>query len=131
METMKSFIKRNGIEGTFEPISTRPDGLMRESARHYKVTLRIQDGALSPKPMTLYFSQGELCDAPTVEDVLSCIQSDTTNESTFEEWCSDFGYDTDSRQALATFNACVDQERKAERFLGASYRILLHNVEPL
>ncbi len=130
-ETMTRFVKRLGIKGTFERIDTRPDGLMAESSRHYKVTLRIQDGALSPKPMVLYFSQGSACDEPTVEDVISCIQSDATHGATFEEWCSDFGYDTDSRQAMAIFQACVDQERRAERFLGNQYGRLLWSVEPL
>lgn len=130
MTTMNQFTKRVGITADFEQVPGRPDGLMGDSARHYKVTLRILDGALS-KSMTLYFSQGPACDTPTVADVLNCIQSDNTGEQTFEEWCGDLGYDTDSRRALATFQACVDQERKATRFLGSEYRRLLNAVEPL
>lgn len=33
------------------------------------------------------------------------LDSDACNMS-FNEWCSDFGYDTDSRKAYATYEAC-------------------------
>ena len=43
---------------------------------------------------------------PTLQDILSCLimDADGADALTFEEWCSDFGYDTDSRKAERIFN---------------------------
>ena len=30
----------------------------------------------------------------------------------FEDWCADYGYDTDSRKASETYEACCDTGRK-------------------
>lgn len=42
--------------------------------------------------------------APTLYNVLTCIEKDDCG--TFEGWCGDFGYGTDSRKALETYLAC-------------------------
>lgn len=44
---------------------------------------------------------------PTLEDVLYSLTMDSyaANE-TFQSWCFEYGYDTDSRKALATYEAC-------------------------
>lgn len=44
---------------------------------------------------------------PTLADVLSCLLSDASGaEETFGGWCSNFGYDTDSRKALDIYLKC-------------------------
>lgn len=44
---------------------------------------------------------------PTAYDVLACM---TKNEpGSFEDFCSEYGYDTDSRQAEKTYNAVVKE----------------------
>lgn len=44
---------------------------------------------------------------PTAYDVLACL---TKNDpGTFEDFCNDFGYDTDSRTAEKTFKAVVNE----------------------
>ena len=45
--------------------------------------------------------------APTLPGVLSSLlmESDAHGQ-TFEDWCGEFGYDTDSRSAEETFRAC-------------------------
>lgn len=40
---------------------------------------------------------------PHIYDVLACLQK--VDPGTFEDFCADFGYDTDSRKALATYDA--------------------------
>ena len=40
---------------------------------------------------------------PHIYDVLACVQK--VDPGTFEDFCADFGYDTDSRKALATYEA--------------------------
>lgn len=39
--------------------------------------------------------------APTLYTVVACLEKN--DPGTFEQWCSDFGYDTDSRRALETY----------------------------
>lgn len=54
--------------------------------------------------------------APHPADVLcSLILDSSAAEQTFESWCSDFGYDTDSRKALNTYEACQQNTDKLRR----------------
>lgn len=55
-----------------------------------------------------WFRDGRAPIAPSVADVVSCLLSDCSSASndTFESFCSEFGYDTDSRKALKTYKAC-------------------------
>lgn len=39
----------------------------------------------------------------TAYDVLACISSDVHCPSTFEDFCSEYGFDEDSRKSLQTF----------------------------
>jgi hypothetical protein len=56
--------------------------------------------------------------APTLVDVLSCVLMDASAlDWTFEDWCSEFGYDEDSRSAEKTYNACCDNARRVKKFL--------------
>jgi hypothetical protein len=43
---------------------------------------------------------------PSAYDVLACISGDINTPDTFQEFCDEMGYDTDSRSALATFKRC-------------------------
>ncbi len=48
--------------------------------------------------------------APTLYDVLTCLQK--YDVGTFEDFCSEFGYDTDSRNAKKTYKAVVKEYDK-------------------
>jgi hypothetical protein len=56
---------------------------------------------------------------PTAYDVLACISSDVSMSDNFGNWCSDFGWDTDSRKALATFERCKELAAKLKAFFTA------------
>lgn len=45
--------------------------------------------------------------APTAYDVLACLTK--YDPGTFEDFCSEFGYDTDSKRAEKTYNAVKDE----------------------
>jgi hypothetical protein len=46
--------------------------------------------------MTVYFSQGPaISREPTIEDVLDCLVLDASGADSFEDWCAEFGYDTE------------------------------------
>ena len=62
----------------------------------YFTGLGRRQGLKSPKP-------------PTVADVLYSLLTDASAEQrNFHEWCSDYGYSTDSISALNTYRACLD-----------------------
>ena len=45
--------------------------------------------------------------APTAYDILACLEK--YDYESFEDFCSQLGYDTDSRNAERIYNACKDQ----------------------
>lgn len=46
--------------------------------------------------------------APKIADVLHCLLVDATAiDYSFEDWCGEFGYDTDSRKAFQMYETCV------------------------
>jgi hypothetical protein len=52
---------------------------------------------------------------PNAYDMLACIEK--SEPGTFEDFCGDFGYDTDSRRAETVYQAVVKQYRQLARFL--------------
>lgn len=56
--------------------------------------------------------------APHAADVLHSLVSDDTHGASFRDWCADFGYDEDSRKALALYEQCQRQTDDARTFFG-------------
>lgn len=74
-------------------------------------TLHDEDQAAKFKPVK-----------PKLIDVLySLITDSSVIDSTFEEWCGEFGYDTDSRKAERIFQICSDQSVLLKRLLGNNF----------
>lgn len=61
------------------------------------------ENTLSPKEC----AGAIFCTYPTAYDVLACLQK--YDPGTFENFCGDFGYDTDSRTAEKTYKAVVNE----------------------
>ena len=61
---------------------------------------------------------------PSAADVLASVCREGMDaDQSFENWCGDFGYDTDSRKAEDIYRACTENGKKARRILGAeNYR---------
>ena len=53
--------------------------------------------------------------APLPFTVLSSIDLDDTRGASFEDWCADLGYDTDSRKALAAYLQCQEQTNRFKK----------------
>lgn len=68
--------------------------------------------------MTLEFGQSIAAGAtpPTAYEVLACMVK--SDPGTFEQFCSAYGYDEDSRRAEKTWKACRAEWRKIERVFG-------------
>lgn len=141
--TLQAFIESEGIGMVTEQFTTRPDQLP-ELKRHFKCKLHRGkatrwDGGVESAwdyDFTIWFSQGEAHKTPpTVDDVLDCLASDASgydNSRNFEDWCSDYGYDDDSRTAERIYRAIAEQAKGLRHFLGDdAYNRLLWNTERL
>jgi len=121
--TMKEFCTLHKITAKCDYADENPymgdqDNEWARSARHYRVTLRR-----GRRQFTTFFSQGSahLSD-PTAGDVLGCLLSDASGaEDSFEDWCAEFDYSTDSIRARSTYAVIRQQTRRLKQFLGEHY----------
>jgi len=97
---------------------------------HWKCKIRC-----GRQSMTLVFSMGSGHHGkePELYDVLDCLASDAAgyeNARSFEEWCGEYGYDTDSRKAERTYKTIGKQAEALKRVLGEElYKALLWDTE--
>lgn len=121
------FLSRNGLKfrATLSNSKTAPWNEDGEDRNHYRVTiakkpdytLREQRGAgyKLPERRLVFDFWGSIADARngvvtvTPYDVLACISGDAYTPETFEDFCSEYGYEADSIKALQTF-------RRVDRF---------------
>lgn len=98
--------------------------------RAFRVTLIRRWGAMENKKwvegkrtLTTFFFQGPAhTEPPTPADVLSSLCSDArAGDQTFEEFCGEFGYDTDSRKAWNIHRSCKKMAPRMRRFLGEHF----------
>jgi len=130
--TVAEFVKTYRIRMTTTRAESNPKMPDSSSMDHWKCILRRPSHT-----MTVFFSMGygHNGKAPKVADVLDCLASDAAsidNTRGFEDWCADFGYDSDSRKAEKTFKACEHQASRLRNFLEPSlYKELLYSTERL
>lgn len=119
MTILQKFCAENKIRAKVESADDNPnmDAKDKRSMNHYRVTLRRGD-----RRMTVPFSTGMgWTREPDAADVLNCLISDASgflSACDFEDWCSEYGYDTDSRRAERTFKLIDKQTTKVRNFLG-------------
>jgi hypothetical protein len=128
-KTLTSFIADNRIAMKATMTDHNPNMDKSERMDHWHCQLRIPGHR-----MALVFSMGPaLCREPTAADVLDCLASDASgleNARGFEDWCAEYGYDTDSRKAERTYRTIERQAASLKRFLGDErYQALLWNTE--
>lgn len=64
---------------------------------------------------------------PTAEGCLDCLLSDAqAGDESFEYFCDEFGYDSDSRKAEKTWKACQQTTKGMKRLLGNDYETFLY-----
>lgn len=115
--TYQEFITANNIRLTVKRTDSNP--VMPDfRGDHYRVTLHH-----SKRQMSLVFSKGygHNSTPPSAAEVLCCLASDAIivdNCRDFEDFCSELGYDNDSRRAEKTYKAAMRQTEKLKQFLG-------------
>lgn len=61
--------------------------------------------------------------APTAGSVLYSLLLDASSaDENFHDWCANYGYDTDSRKALATYEACCIIRADVNKFFTVAER---------
>jgi hypothetical protein len=132
MTTLTDFIRDNHVRLTAERTDHNPH--MDDDARnmdHWKCKLIV-----GPRSMTVYFSKGFAHNGaePTAPEVLDCLASDASSvvDASFEDWCSEYGYDTDSRKAEQTYKTIRRQARRLrDLFSSDAFKTLLWDTERL
>lgn len=137
--TMQGFISKHRIKAESKMVDRNPNMAADEDwsrqAHHYKVTISgVFHGRR--KRLTTYFSMGSaFCKDPEAGEVLDCLASDAAgfeNAQGFEDWASEYGYDTDSRKAERTYKAVEKATDRLKAFLPPDdYKALLWDTERL
>ncbi len=88
---------------------------------HHAYTVKVTRGAESFE--TTYKQGMAHEDAPSLVAVVACLMSDARagELGSFETFCGEYGYDTDSRRAESTYNACRDTSAAMRRLLGEHF----------
>ena len=97
----------------------------------YRVTL-----AYGRRRLTVPFGMGPaLTEEPGADDVLNCLTSDASgyenSRGSFEEWASEYGYDTDSRKAEKIYEQVKQTTAELRRFLGDKFDAYVWDTEGL
>jgi len=130
--SIEEFVKANRITLTSEYADHNPHMDDSQNMDNYKCMLRRGNAR-----MTLYFSKGigHHGTEPTAKEILDCLASDAAgieNSRSCDEWCLEYGYNTDSRKAEKTFKACEHLTKRLRTFLGEDlYQKLLWHTEKM
>ena len=120
--TIAEFVESAGIRMTARRVENNPNMAPdRYITRHFRCTFT---STKTRGRMAVSFSQGSLHTAdPTAADVLDCLANEASSAEQaedFADFCAEFDYDTDSREAERTFRACRSVAKRLRRFLGDS-----------
>lgn len=133
--TLEQFIAEQQLEMSVLPVTRNPHMCGEQLPRNFECTITMV-GRGYHEPMTVYFSQGSAHKkSPTLAEVLDCLASDASgvdNARSFEDWASEYGYDTDSRKTERTYQICKKQAQELKALLGQdAYNQLLYSTEGL
>lgn len=69
---------------------------------------------------------------PNADEVLACLFDDAqAGSESFDDFCSNLGYDNDSLKALDTYRACMDTAQRLRRALGDKYTTERNRIDAL
>jgi hypothetical protein len=107
------------------------DGL-KDTDQHCRITIRRPGRAGGPVRSWTFDFWRSISDArsgklPTAYDVLACIAK--SEPGTFENFCGDFGYSTDSIKATKIYRAVCRQYKAYCRIFDADQRAWLEEIQ--
>jgi hypothetical protein len=106
------FAQKNGVKLSFIGEPQYKKHFADDKEYRYVFKCKLTRGR---KSYTFNFGQSLKSGAeePTMYDILACIQK--YDCGTFEDFCSEFGYDTDSRNAERTYKAVCKEFAGVDR----------------
>lgn len=113
------FLAKHGIafRAVLSKTQKAPAWVKEGSPHGLRYQIQLRNG---PKSVTFPFwdsiSAKEKGKTPSAYSVLACISGDVHCPETFADFCADYGYDEDSRAALATFKRCSALAKKLRAF---------------
>ena len=129
-----AFAKKHGITLSSRRVDSNPSMIAindswADTASHYRVTLRR--GA---KSMSTYFSMGSAhTSPPTIPDILESLALDAggvTDDTSFESWAGEYGFDIDSRKAYQIFQNTKKAAKQLKNVLGEELlKDLIYNID--
>lgn len=135
MTTIHERIESAGITMTCKPGKGPAPKGFPEGTTSWRVTLKFP---LRGTSLTTDFHMGPAYTSePTVAEVLDCLLSDAgtyDNAHTFEDFCAELGYDSDSRENERLYNRMGREASRLEVFLGdtcGDYQDWLYETERL
>ena len=122
------FLERHGIRFKFTYIEFGTYfGGDDEKRNIYRLALIRKDSPVRYSTRfgaSIYMTQKRI--DPTPYDLLACL---TKNDpGSFEDFCSEYGYDTDSRSAMRTYNKVKRDWVKVENFFSQDELNELHEI---
>ena len=80
-------------------------------------TIKAKDNQGSPTVMAVFNAIANMA-RPKAEDCIACILMDAqATDYTFPDWCAEYGYSDDSREAERIFNLCKENGYKLQKIL--------------
>jgi hypothetical protein len=129
----KEFAIENGLEFRSVKVFENPNmSDMLKGSNHYQVKItrvdRFNKEVLGQ--MIIFFSMGPaLKGKPAINDILESLVIDTANlDYGFENWCDDYGYDTDSKRAHETYHICLKEAKELKTLLGEDLLNKLYDI---
>lgn len=126
----EQFAKKVGVKLACERAARNPamaDEKWAKSATHYKCML-----SRGKTKMSLPYSMGSAhTKPPDIGMVLNSLASDASGYEqarSFEDWASEYGYDTDSRSAKKTYKAVEKETTALKMLLGDDFETLLYKT---
>jgi hypothetical protein len=133
MQTLTDFIRSARITMTADRADDNPHMQDSHEMDHWRCILRANGDQRRRLTVPFSMGRGHNGAAPELADVLDCLASDSAgleNARDFEDWCGEYGYDTDSRKAERTYRTVQRQAKKLRAFLGDdAYKALLWETE--
>ena len=108
---LNKFLADRSITFDYRYITTGDTSETGENWPHHRYSVSLVREDHRPYSINTEFKSGiGNTTEPTALDVLYSFIADLVNGESFEDWCGNLGYDTDSRKAEKVYLACLKQE---------------------
>lgn len=110
----KDFCKKHGVTVAFRFLGNATNRLWDETVirPHYRVTIKTTRGQMTVDFWDSLYSLTH-DEKPTEYEIFSCLEKYEVCD--FYEWCTEYGYNTDSRRAERLWRLCRRQWASVQR----------------